>query len=379
MKKLISHRIFPIFLCMMMALSLSACGEKSGKPIYDETGGTGEKLSGSKIKPDGTSETIFEGGREETEAADPEKAKESLEMLQTSMEYSQQTAGAAAYLGFREQGDSMPLTEWIQSNCSGLAEEMPFILNIPDERILGEGCGDLYCIVPRDENTSLSVNRVKWKTVDYGVWPVAEEVLYREEYAQPVLVFVNFEQWRDEPDIEVILVTNDGVEVKWCPQIDEYGTLVIPTGQYYVPVLMDFTAFGDMTGLGYPDSWELPEDSNWLPPTDQGLADTTWTCEHWLLELRRGNGDLGYSGTANLYYRENGEQYDIVYSGMWRMEKDCLRMELSDGDNYIEGNFPVQINPSGEHLYIERDRETDVCPPFFGENMVSMELVLSYG
>ena len=52
---------------------------------------------------------------------------------------------------------------------------------------------------------------------------MAEEILYREEYAQPVLIFVNYEQWRDEPDTEIVLVTNDGVEVKWLPLTDEYG------------------------------------------------------------------------------------------------------------------------------------------------------------
>ena len=384
MKNLISHRVIPAFLCMIIALSLSACGEKSGKPTYDETGGTGEKLSGSKIKPDGTDEIASaDNGKENEEgiaSADPEKANESLELLQKSMEYSRQTAGAAAYLGCRKQGDSASLSEWMQSNCSGLTEAMPFILNIPDERILGDGYGDLYCIVPKDENTSLSVNRVKWKTVGYGVWPVAEEILYREEYAEPVLVFVNFEQWRDEPDIEVILVTNDGVEVKWCPQIDEYGILVIPTGQDYIPVLMDFTFFGDITGLDYPEGWELPGDDLWLAPTDQGLADTAWTCEHWLLELHWGNGGPGYSGTADLYYHEDEEQrYDIAYSGVWRMEGDCLEMELYGNYECIEGSFPVEIDPSGEHLYIERDRETDVCPPFFSDDMVCMELTLSYG
>ncbi len=47
-----------------------------------------------------------------------------------------------------------------------------------------------------------------------GLHPVADEVLYREEYAEPVLVFVDPE----EPDIEIVLVTNEGVSLEWIPQ-----------------------------------------------------------------------------------------------------------------------------------------------------------------
>ena len=67
------------------------------------------------------------------------------------------------------------------------------------------------------------------------MWPVADEVLYREEYAQPVLVFVNYEEWPDEPDTEVNLVTNNGLEVKWYPLTDESGCPVVPTGVNYAP------------------------------------------------------------------------------------------------------------------------------------------------
>ena len=147
---------------------------------------------------------------------------------------------------------------------------MPFLLHIPAERILGAGWGDLFCIVPRDENTSLAVNHVTWESLGNGVWPVPGEVLYREECAQPVLIFVNYEQWRDEPDTEIVLVANDGVEVKWLPLTDEYGIPIVPTGENYLPMLMDFGIWGYVTGLDYPEDWEPSGDDWWLPPTDWG-------------------------------------------------------------------------------------------------------------
>ena len=148
----------------------------------------------------------------------PAAGKESLNLLYDAMAYDDQYAGSVAYLGYRKQGDSTPLSDWLVENCAGLVEAMPFLLHIPAECILGAGWGDLYCIVPRDENTSLAVNHVTWESLGNGVWPVPGEVLYREECAKPVLIFVNYEQWRDEPDTEIVLVTNDGVEVKWLPQ-----------------------------------------------------------------------------------------------------------------------------------------------------------------
>ena len=45
----------------------------------------------------------------------------------------------------------------------------------------------------------------------------------------------------------------------------------------------------------------------------------------------------------------------------------------------VSGSFPVLIDPSGESLHIQQDRETGVCPPFFGEGMTCMELIRAYG
>lgn len=308
-------------------------------------------------------------------------AEESLNLLYDAMAYDDQYAGAVAYLGYRKQGDSTPLSDWLVENCAGLVEAMPFLLHIPAEHILGAGWGDLFCIVPRDENTSLAVNHVTWESLGNGVWPVPGEVLYREECAQPVLIFVNYEQWRDEPDTEIVFVANDGVEVKWLPLTDEYGIPIVPTGENYLPMLMDFGIWGYVTGLDYPEDWEPSGDDWWLPPTDWGLAYTNWTCEHWYMEFGWGDSDPDYSGRIDLYHQpEDGQEYAYSYSGIWRMEGDCLYLDLSDGaGTRMSGSFPVLIDPSGESLHIQQDRETGVCPPFFGEGMTCMDLIRAYG
>ena len=146
-------------------------------------------------------------------------------------------------------------------------------------------------------------------------------------------------------------------------------------------MLMDFGIWGYVTGLDYPKDWEPSGDDWWLPPTDWGLAYTNWTCEQWYMEFGWGDSDPDYSGRIDLYHQpEDGQEYAYSYSGIWRMEGDCLYLDLSDGaGTRMSGSFPVLIDPSGESLHIQQDRETGVCPPFFGEGMTCMDLIRAYG
>ena len=202
----------------------------------------------------------------------------------------------------------------------------------------------------------------------------AVEVLYREEYAEPVLVFVDPE----EPDKEVNLVTNDGVAAIWYPQEDGYGNLFLPTDEAGEPMLYDFAIYGYVTGLDYPEGWEPSGDDWWLPPTELGLADTSWLCDSWVLELRGGDTDPAYAGTADLYYSPAG-RIELDYFGVWRMEDDCLYLKLSaDSGDEIDASFPILISPSGEDLYFQRSR-TGAGIPFLPDGTDSIGLLLYTG
>ncbi len=286
-------------------------------------------------------------------------------------------AAAVAYLGYRDAAEQDgDLTDWLWTNVPGLMEEMAFLQTIPSDRVLNGVYGDLYCIVLRDEHTSLAVNHVVWRSNQRGVWPVAEEVLYRSEYAESLLLFVRWEEFQDEPDVEVILVPDGGTEVNWCPtrNLEDGGYIELPSGVDYEPLLLDFSSFGDVTGLDY-------EGNLWAPPTALGLANTVWNCGSWMLELNDGGSDPDYAGTAKLSYQQEDEQeYQPDYSGVWRMENGCLQLELSAGvGTSLSGNFPVFIDLSGEHLMLHRDGATHAGLPFFADDANYMELTLSYG
>jgi hypothetical protein len=365
MKQCVLRRALPALLCLALALSLTACGGETGPPETEGGSGMTGALSGGK-------------GNVSEPKDDPDDS-EGLVLLRACMAEDDQLAGAVAYLGQRDPNDRSSMTDWLLENSGGLVSKLPFLLEIPPERVLGGESGKLYCIVPRDESTSLAVNRVIWRSLGNGVQPVADKVLYREEYAQPVLVFVNYEQWPDEPDTEINLVTGSGSELSWYPMIDEHGCPIVPIGEYGAPALMDFAVFGYTTGLDYPEGMEPEGDGWWLPPTNLGLADTVWACDDWLLELSYGNCDPDYAGIAKLHCRFEGNAgHTLLYHGVWRMEDDCLRLELSAGvGTSLSGSFPILISPSGDELYFQRSRSGEGMP-FLMDDMDSAGLTLIY-
>ena len=137
-----------------------------------------------------------------------------------------------------------------------------------------------------------------------------------------------------------------------------------------------------MGRLDYPDDWEFHGDIRWDPPTAWELAYTNWSCEHWDMEISWGDSTKpDYEGIVNLYQQpEDGQEYVLAYTGVWRMENGCLRLELTDGmGGSVSGSFPVRMDPAGEYLCIEQDWETGVCPPFFGAETSCIDLARTYG
>lgn len=357
MGKSILNRLFSIFLCMILAFGLTACGDK-------------------KSQPDQTEKSVMSAEKEEKKGFSAE-AMESIEWLRQDMALEENIAGAVAYLGYRAQDDKTPLTDWMKLYNMNLIEMMPFLLEIPEENILGPGYGDVYCIVPRDEMTSLAVNYVTWKTTGTESHAEASEILYRSEYAEPVLIFVNSQGNAAEPDIEINLVANNGAEATWYPQVDEYHDPILPMNENRELLLMDFWYYGVVTGLEFPEN--LNEYSWWSVPTEDEIAFCNWVNNDWSIFMYQDNADPPYAGTVELYDISD-MNYDLVYTGFWCMEGDCLRLEISDYNGYVvSGSFPVLMQSEGYSLHVDQEREPGVCPPFFEEGATSIDLWQAYG
>ena len=137
MKNIILRRFFPTFLCMALALILTSCDGKDQQPVESGTGSTVRTPSVSKEEGSSSERAVpLSKDKKDKSASNSESQKEdepapvvyseaaqgSLALLRDSMSCSEQIAGAVAYLGYRAQGDSTPLGEWILGNCSALAD-----------------------------------------------------------------------------------------------------------------------------------------------------------------------------------------------------------------------------------------------------------------
>ena len=90
------------------------------------------------------------------------------------------------------------------------------------------------------------------------------------------LVYVGYEQFFDEPDIEIIAGDGGGAGglVTWYPVWNamDGGYMMIPLGEGDLPLVLDFTYFDDAASLniwGDSDSSDPSGDGWWLPPTDE--------------------------------------------------------------------------------------------------------------
>ena len=303
---------------------------------------------------------------------------QSLKLLQEDIIASESFVGAVAYLGYREMRETNTLTEWLKENCGDLVEMMPFILDIPHENIIGQGYGDLFCIVPADDRISLGVNYVKWESRNGEFVPIVENVLYRNEYAEPLLVFIEYDKSSINSNTMIVMVGNDGKEVIWLPYIDCYGYPNIPTDDDGLPLLMDFTIQDSQVDSGPQDYYCFGDDCS-LPPTNLGLIDTNWIYDNWYIAFSWSE-EGSYLGDVNIYYRKDVHQdYVLTFFGTWEMQEEYLVLDIFDTDGaYFGGTFPVLIDPSGEHLDIYRDPINKVNPPFFSENTPSLRLTLVY-
>ena len=128
------------------------------------------------------------------QTAAPVSPEASLTSLRQVMEGTPQFF-AVAYFGFHENRDPFAV---MQENAPALCEESPLLLEIPEERIIGES-GDLFCIVPLDENATVAVSKGYWD--DENQQHIYDDMLYSSAAGDPILLFCNNAGW--EPDTQV--------------------------------------------------------------------------------------------------------------------------------------------------------------------------------
>ena len=169
---------------------------------------------------------------------------------------------AAAFFGYVPQ-DADPFTV-MQEAAPQLCEDLPFLLTVDQEHILGVE-GQLFCIVPADENATIAVNRRPWnaETESYA----DPEVLYRSESGSPILVMCPNEDWI--PDTEVVITDSNGTVAIWSPCLDPGFHISALRNDNGESLIFDFTSYDELFDPG----WNQAIDSSGLV----GIWELTWT------------------------------------------------------------------------------------------------------
>ena len=256
---------------------------------------------------------------------------------------------AAAYIGSSAGGPDdleLPLQEWVRAAAPELCAQYPFVQNTPRERVVGSG-GSLFCVVPRDPDATLAVNRIRWnpQNEDYDNL----EVLYRSESGDPILLYACADMGESPyPDTEVIVTDSTGKTVTWYPI---YGITALPYDyEYDLPLGYSFTVCDEDYG------GDMIEESMWTAPTAEQLAAYVWTWQGDLAEqpamatmsLTQGSGAEPGQITFTWWYTKDYGDPQEIYEGSWSLtdsgEHIDLTMTRSGGQQYTKGEAPTTVS-----------------------------------
>ena len=348
-------------LALAMTLPLTACQvEIPGVGtinINDGNTPTGGNAPTGGNTPDGGGTTSDGMGGGEPGAYD-----DSLNLLRQELDERQQDERfAVAYIGDID-GDlsdlAIPLRDWMNDKAPMLCAQYTFIRNIPQERVVGDR-GSLFCVVPRDPDATVVVNRIRWSEQKGDYETI--EVLYRSESGEPILLFVSYDLGKTPFETTELLLTDSHSDtLSWLPTT---GEVSLPYDyQNEKNLAMDFTFYsqeGNDENDGSDFGWTCPDGSQltqklwvWRGESDKPAIAT--------LELNANSSQENYwgSGTFIWWYESDYTTPEEVYEGDWGLTANgeysgvlTLDMTRTDGkrhkpgeaDRLIHDSFIVQV------------------------------------
>ena len=370
--KRISKSMIGFFLILVLMLSLCACAQKqlTGTETDEPNISTDrETLPG---KPD---EKLPEKPHSETGESDEQskqagfsaEAEQSLVWLRDRMDFPQTMFGVAllGYTGETSDGD------WISEVDQAMLQKYPFISEIDTGHIIGND-DYLYCLVPIDENATVSVNLTQWdpKTDTEEII----EVLYRSEVGDPLLIFApgGDDAYAYLSYIQVQIVDNAGNSCVWDPQLYTSTGHIVPcfseNGEY---LSFDFTEYGwqDVSSElapwlsdGYSGVYSWGLEGCWT--TQAAAWDTGRTANYYLWFFPEDEN----GGSVDLDWQyEGSDLFEEMWGGYWEIASvmdgpSYVTISLSmvggenygvtDGPYYISDTYPLVVSHSGEEMVI---------------------------
>ena len=355
-------------LALAMTLSLTACQvEIPGVGTININDGNAP-TGGNTPDGGGTDGDGMDGG-------EPGAYDDSLDLLRQELDERQQDERfAVAYIGDIDGKLSdltVPLRDWINDTAPGLCAQYTFVRNIPQERVVGDS-GSLFCVVPRDPDAAVVVNRVRWNEAKGGYETL--EVLYRSESGDPILLFISNDLGTVPTDTTELLLTDSHPDtLSWYPIP---GIVALPYDyENDRKLAYDFTFYSQEgnDGFGSDIGWTCPSGSQltqeiwaWQGHTDKPALAT--------LELHANSSQEGDWGTATFtwWYESDFVTPEEVYTGDWGLTGNgeysgviMLDLTRTGGKRYTPGEteriihdgFIVQVPMAFEdYTYLSIDK-----------------------
>lgn len=333
-----------VLLVFMMTLSLTGCQvEIPGMGTINISDGTTTGSTG------GTNGGDIGG--------EPGAYDDSLNLLRQELEERHQDERfAVAYIGDIDGSLSdlaISLQEWMNSKAPMLCAQYPFIRNIPQERVVDDK-GSLFCVVPRDPDATVVVNRIRWSEAKGNYETIKE--LYHSQNGEPILLFVSYDLEKTPFETtELRLTDRYGDTLSWLPTA---GSLSLPYDfENDKNQAFDFTFYsqeGNDENDGSDFGWTCPDGSQltqklwvWRGEADKPAIAT--------LELNANSSqenDWG-SGTFIWWYESDYTTPEEVYEGDWSLSANgeysgvlTLDMTRTGGKRYKPGETERLIHDS---------------------------------
>ena len=212
------------------------------------------------------------------QTAAPVAPEASLTSLRQAMAETPQLFAVAYFGYYYSEIPGVPVDPFavMRENGYWLYQDMPFLQEIPEDRIIGEG-GDLFCIVPLDTDATVAVSKGYWDGENQQ--HIYDDMLYSSAAGEPILLFCNNDGW--EPDTQVYISGPSG-EVFWYPQADDNRCAMPLCNDDRENLFYDFSPYREMVMAKH----SRMKDSGWKMPTEEALIGTSWSCYDYLKDYR---------------------------------------------------------------------------------------------
>ena len=253
---------------------------------------------------------------------------------------------AAAYLGYQEPGDPR---EILLDHAPWLCEDLTFLLEIPEERIIGQS-GDMFCIVPLDEDATVAVSRGYWD--DENSQYIYDDILYSSSTGEPVIVFCN--DSGGEPDTQIWISGPSG-EVYWELWTDDNGCAMPLRNDDGEDLFKDLSPYRELLMARHRGL----KDSDWGMPTAERLIGTTWNWAGWTKDGREVSCRLVFEeDILSVVWNDGMDEMDHEYLyAPWALTYDegFAILEIDFGEFAGVLRYDVLWNNVHDELYVAMD------------------------